>query len=159
MANRKKELEAAVKAAKQVLAERKAAEDALEAELLALNKQAKATSDRLDDARSYRHQAEDALDDAQTVFDRTKPLSPTSLAFLEAASKTGGFVYWARRYQSRHDSRSTKEGNTAQAMARLGFVDIDSIGATWTTRQERATATDAGRAKLAEELAKNGKVK
>lgn len=90
---------------------------------------------------------------AKLVLAQSAPLSKTALAFLQAAAGKGGHSYSPRHSFWRGKGGSkTADGILAEKLRDLDFVRISGGGFREATV---ATATDAGRAKLAE-LAKKG---
>ena len=83
-----------------------------------------------------------ALDAAELALVQSRTLSDVSLGFLAVAAMPNGYTYQGR----------TEFSSTIRALKRAGLVDL-SRG---TFDRVTVTATDAGRAKLAEMAKKGG---
>lgn len=137
---------------KDLLAAAKAAEEAV----LCADAAVETAKSALRDAEERRAIVVRRVSAAKLVLAQSAPLSKTALAFLQAAASEGGHSYNSRRpiWRSKGGDK-TADGITAEKLEALAFVEI---------RHGRfdgavATATDAGRAKLAEyaeALAKKG---
>lgn len=122
MASKKKQLEAAVEAAKTELATAQNAYSGADARLRAARR---------------------ALDAAELALVQGKPLSNVALALLAQAADPGGYTYYRR----------SRFGATIRKLENMGFVTRCGAGA---LGRVTVTASDAGRAKLAEMAKKWG---
>lgn len=128
----------------------KAAEEAEDVAMAALN----IAKDDLKAAEDKHALALREVRAAKLALAQSAPLSKTALAFLQAAAGKGGHSYSPRHsFWRGKGGGKTADGILAEKLKELDFIQTSGGGFHVATV---ATATDAGRAKLAEQAGKGG---